>query len=337
MSIEKHLKEKYLNETVKQPFKDIREHGMLHKPTLAYCNNRARPASTHPHSGEPDEWLADTYLEPHGLVGFTFDFFVNWHTRLLSNRLWIKRIVESSFTPWPVLSHDLSDAIYQCDGEGEVKQLCEFAAKYNLSCHYFLFKESPNSQHPPAPIIAVSFDGDGLVTDVREAELSILMRRIRQLSGGTVRIGEKGLILGLTTLECYLSKTNAAWPGDADLVLVDSNCTPLAIIEFKKHTPSSSIPFADQKLSNYYPGQDSRKYDRLALFRDYVSSNTPPLPIIVVYYPVQESIEQVQLERVEGADRQLRTTESEFVPLPNIRNEESCRDFVASLLEMIES
>ena len=313
---------------------------MLHKPTLAYCNNRARPASIHPHSGEPDEWLADTYLEPHDLVGLTFDFFVNWHIRSVSNRLWIKRIVEPSFTPWPVLSHDISDAIYQCDGEGKVKQICGFADRYNMSCHYFLFKELPNSQHPPAPIIAVSFDGDGLVTDVREAELSILMRRIRQLSGGPVRIGEKGLTLGFTTLECYLSKTDAAWPADADLVLVDSNSTPRAIIEFKKHTSSSRISFDDQKLSNYYRrgnnwSRDGRKYNRLAIFSDYLSGNGPPLPIIVVYYPVQESIEQVQLERVEGADRELRTTESEFIPIPNVKNEESCRNFVASLLEMI--
>ena len=70
-----------------------------------------------------------------------------------------------------------------------------------------------------------------------------------------------------------------------------------------------------------------------AIFKDYLSGNGPPLPIIVVYYPTPKSIEQVQLERVEGADQELRTTESEFVPLPNVKNQESCRDFVASLLE----
>ena len=225
---------------------------MLHKPTLAYCNNRARPASTHPHSGEPDEWLADTYLESHGLVGFTFDFFVNWRTRSISNRLWIKRIVEPSITSWPVLSQDLSNAIYQCDGEGKVKQLCEFAAKYSLSCHYFSFKESHDWENSPAPIVAVSFGGNGLVTDIREVELPILMRRIQRHAGGPVPVGDKGLTLGLSTLECYLANDKkdegAAWPGDADLVLVDSNFTPHAIIEFKKHTSRDRTPFADQKL-----------------------------------------------------------------------------------------
>ena len=317
---------------------------MLRKPTLAFCDNQA-PALTHPFSGEPDEWLADTYLEPHGLVGLTFDFFVNWRTRSVSKRLWIKRIVEPSFTPWPVLSHDLSNAIYQCDGEEKVKQLCRFADRYGMSCHYFLFQESRDWKNSPAPIVAVSFGRDGLVTDVREVELSILMRRIQVHAGGPVFVGRKGLRLGSSTLECYLAnaRTGAAWPADADLVLVDSNFALHAIIEFKKHTPSSNKSFADQKLSNYYrwgednKSPDGRKYNRLALFRDFLSGNAPSLPMIVVYYSTIPATNQVQLERVEGVDRRLIATESEFVPLPKASDEQSCRDFVALLLGMIES
>ena len=276
-------------------------------------------------------------------MGLTFDFFVNWTTRSISNRLWIKRIVEPSFTPWPVLSDNISNAIYQCDGEDKVKQLCRFANTYKLSCHYFLFKESRDWKNYPAPIVAVSFGGGGLVTDVREVELPFLMDRIQMHAGGPVPVGKKGLTLGSSTLECYLANDKkdegAAWPGDADLVLVDSNSTPHAIIEFKKHTPSSSKPFADQKLSNYYRrgdnwSPDGRKYNRLAMLRDYLSGNAP-LPFIVVYFPTPTSINQVQLERVEGADRSLRTAESEFVPLPKASDAQSCRDFVASLVEMI--
>ena len=308
---------------------------MLNEPILAYCNNRARLADTHPCSGEPEEWLADTYLEPHCLVGLTFDFFVNWRSRSISNRLWVKRIVEPSFTPWPVLSHDISSAIYQCDGEEKVKQLCRFAAEHGMSCHYFLFKESPNSQHVPAPIVAVSFDGKGLVTDVREVELSILKSRIQRWSGGPIRVGSKGLTLGLSTLECYLSKTDAAWPADADLVLVDSNSTPHAIIEFKKHTSRSRIPFADQEFSNYYPRPDGSKYNRLALLRDFLNDGTADLPIIVVYYSITESVNDVKLERVEGVDRRLRATDYELVPLPNADDEESCKKFIESLVRVI--
>lgn len=324
---------------------------MLHKPISALCTNRNIPARTHRFSGEPDEWLADTYLEPHGLMGLTFDFFVNWKTRSMSDRLWIKRIVESSFTPWPINpSHDTSKAIYQntiyqCDGEEKVKQLCEFAAKHDMSCHYFLFKESDDWENSPTPIVAVSFGGGGLVTDVREVELSVLMRRIQEHAGGRVPVGKKGLTFGSSTLECYLANDKkddgAAWPADVDLILVDSNFTPHAIIEFKKHTPRDPTPFANQKLSNHYRrgdswSRDGRKYNRLAIFRDYLSGNAPPLPFIVVYFPTPTSINQVQLERVEGADRRLRTANSEFFPLPKASDGESCKDFVATLLGFIE-
>ena len=258
----------------------------------------------------------------------------------MSNELWIKRVVDISFEPWPITRwRSIPSEIYQCDGEEKVKQLCGFANRYGMSCHYFLFKESADFGIRPVPIVEVKLDENGSVVGATKIELSKLMDRIRQLSGGPVPIGNKGLILGLTTLECYLSETDAAWPADADLVLVDSNLTPHAIIEFKKHTSRSSIPFADQKLSNYYLqgdnwSPDGRKYNRLTMLRDYLSGNAS-LPFIVVYFPIPTSINQVQLERVEGTDRKLRTAESEFVPLPKVSDDQSCKDFVASLLGFI--
>ena len=318
---------------------------MLTKPRSAFCNNRARPAPTHPFSGDPEEWLADTYLEQHGLVGLTFDFFVNWTTRAVSNskELWIKRIVEPSFEPWPIERwRGIPSKIYQCDGEEKVKQLCRFADRYGMSCHYFLFKESRDWENSPAPIIEVKLDENGSVVQVPRVELSNLMDRIRQLSGGRVPVGAKGLTVGSSTLECYLANDikheGAAWPADADLVLVDSNFTPHAIIEFKKHTLKT--PIAGQKLSNYYRrgnrwSKDGRKYNRLAMLRDYLSGNAPPLPIVVVYFPTKKCINQVKLERVEGADRELIATKSKFVRLPKASDPQSCGDFVASLLGFI--
>ena len=259
---------------------------MLNKPILAKCDNRNDLARTHPFSGAPEDWLADTYLEQHGLLGLTFDFFVHWDTGSIPNQLWIKRVVEESFDSWPITSSgEILSAIYQCDGEDKVKNLCEFADKYSMSCHYFLFKESPNPQNPPAPIIEVMLNGSGSVVDIQEVELSILMERIQQLRGGEASIGSKGLIYGSTSLECFLSKTSAIWPGDADLVLTDSNFTPYAIIEFKKHTLNSRI--SAQKLSNYYPRRDPRKYDSLAFLRDRLNDSTGSLAIIVVYYGIK--------------------------------------------------
>ena len=307
---------------------------MLNKPILARCDNRTRRANTHPFSGEPEEWLADTYLERYSLEGFTFDFFVNWSNYSISNQLWIKRVVERTFNPWPITSSgEILNGIYQCDGEEKVKNLCEFAHRYGMSCHYFLFKESPNPRNPPAPIIEARFDGSGSVVDVQEVELSNLMRHIQELAGGPVPIGRKGLILGTTTLECFLSRTDAAWPGDADLVLVDSSFTPRAIIEFKKDTRGH--PIFREGLSNYYPRPDGRKYNRLALFRDYLTDDAGTLPIVVLYYSVIQSTRQVKLECIDGAAGSLTAAHSELVPHPNVNDEDSCRDFVASLLGIV--
>ena len=308
---------------------------MLNIPILALCNNRKVLAKKHPYSGEPEDWIADTYLEQHGLMRFTFDFFVHWATGSIPNQLWIKRVVEESFDPWPITSsREISNAIYQCDNEEKVKNLCEFADRYDMSCHYFLFKESPHPRRPPAPIIEVTFNESGSVVDIQEVELSILIECIQQLRGGPASVGSKGLIYGSTSLECFLSKTSAIWPGDADLVLTDSSFTPHAIIEFKKHTLNS--PISNQKLSNYYPKRDARKYDSLAFFRDHFNDSTSTLPIIVVYYAIKPFFRQVKLERVEGAAGDLRATHSELVSLPNASDEHSCRDFVARLLGMIE-
>lgn len=306
---------------------------MLHKPILAKCDDRNDRARTHP-NGEPDKWIVDTHLASHGLVGLTFDFFVNWNAGSIPNQLWIKRIVDNSLTSWP--TRDSARVIYQCDGEEKVIQLCRFADRYGMSCHYFLFKESTDSQHPPDPIIEVTFDGSGSVVGVQKVELSTLRDRIRQLRGGQASVGPKGLTYGLTSLECFLSKTPDIWPGDADLVLVDANLTPVAIMEFKKDTHRRRVPYADQKFSNNYPKPDGRKYNSFAYFRDHFTDDPSSLPIIVLYYSIETDYDYVKLERVEGAAGSLRAaTEPVRYPLPNANDEQSCRDFTASLLEMI--
>ena len=310
---------------------------MLHKPILARCDNRRIRAKKHPSSGDPEEWLADTYLASHGLMGLTFDFFVNWRNAgAIPNQLWIKRIVDPSFQPWP-MNHagGVPNAIYQCDGEEKVRQLCRFADTHNFTCHYFLFKESPDSQHPPAPIVEVRFDDNGTVVRVLNVKLSDLKDRIRQLRGGPFRSSEP-FNYSTTSLECFLyNQTTTPWPGDADLVLVDDNFTPVAIIEFKKNTRYGKFPFADQKLSNYYKGNDRYKYDSFAYLRDHFTNGPSTLPIVVLYYSIETDYDYVMLELVEGAAGSLTAPDPVPFPLPNARNAQSCRNLVASLIEMI--
>ena len=120
----------------------------------------------------------------------------------------------------------ISDLIYQCDSQEEIKNLCRFAHRSSRSCHYFIFHEVPDYQRPPFYAIEVIFDASGSVVDVQKIRLSDLVDRIQQLRGEPFR-SRKVLRYGLTSLECYLSRnTYAAWPGDADLVLVDADFTP---------------------------------------------------------------------------------------------------------------
>ena len=306
---------------------------MLYKPIRAKCKNRNVRARKHP-NGEPETWLADTYLEPYGLVGLTFDFFVNWNAGSIPNQLWIKRNVVGSFTPWPMHhAGGVPNAIYQCDGEEKVRQLCRFANRHNFTCHYLLFKESRYWGVRSEPIVEVRFDDDGTVVRILNVDLSNLIDRIKDLRGGPFST-KKILRYGLTTLDCYLyNDTDAMLPGDADLVLVDSNYVPRVIIEFKKDTIGTPIP--SETLSKYYR-EDPYKYDSFAYLRDHFTDDPSRLPTIVLYYSVKVPLDQqVKLERIEGAAGKLNATYSELLPLPNANDEQSCRDFTASLLEMV--
>ena len=62
----------------------IRKISMINKPVLARCDNREIKAKKHPSSGNPEEWLDNSYLVAHGLRGVSFDFFVNWEKLSIS-------------------------------------------------------------------------------------------------------------------------------------------------------------------------------------------------------------------------------------------------------------
>ena len=122
-------------------------------------------------------------------------------------------------------------------------------------------------------IVSVAFNNKGEVYQVTEKNISDLKKDIKLLSGGSISIGNKGLVYSTSTLEGYLSQTDAAWPGDADLIVLDKALNPVALLEYKKHTLDT--PMRDQKLSNYYPSKDRRKYDRLAILRSFLGEDTP--------------------------------------------------------------
>lgn len=130
--------------------------------------------------------------------------------------------------------------------------------------------------------------------------LADLRAAIQAKSGGPMRIGDKGLIYSTTALEAHLSKTTAPWPGDADLVVFDADDhEPRCVIELKKHTERSRLPFGRQQVENYASpgGPDQRKYDRLSLLAEQVSASGP-LPLYTLYYSTVRGQDDLRLERV---------------------------------------
>lgn len=302
---------------------------MLCKPYLARSDNRWIQPKAHPFSGGPEDWFSDVALSHTGLQGISFDFFINWTTGMLSPAFWIKRIVKQDFQPWPTPDAALWQRLLeQCDGPEYLQRLAAFAHRYGVSLTCQLFKDSYHWVDQ-MPLVSARLDADGGVLQAQIKTVSALKVEIRALSGGPVQIGSKGLIYSTSTLESYLSHTDALWPGDADLILVDEQGAPAALLEFKKHTLET--PMSAQRLSNYYPRPDGRKYDRLAILRDFLS---PDLPLVVVYYPTRPTHHTVVLERVEGAAGALESTLRQEVPLP--AGPEDSAGILQALLDFIE-
>ena len=301
---------------------------MLQKPFLARSDDRRVLPKTHPYAGAPEDWFSDAALDGTGLFGISFDFFVNWRTGALSPELWIKRIVAPAFQPWPCGDAAVwQQLLEQCDGAEPLRRLGAFAQRRGLRMTCQLFKES-SQWTKQMPLVSAALDADGQVRRADVKPLSDLMAEIRALSGGPVQIGRKGLLYSTSTLEGYLSRTDALWPGDADLVLVDGQSVPQALLEFKKHTLET--PMSAQGLSNYYPRPDGRKYDRLAILRDFLA---PELPLVVVYYPTRTIHRTVVLERIEGSAGHLRGGARQEVPLP--RNPGDCGAVQAALRSLL--
>ena len=163
----------------------------------------------------------------------------------------------------------------------------------------------------PKPILDVLINKNGKVAEIKKVDLQTHMEQIRTLSGGPTRIGSKGLKFSKTELECFLSKTDAVWPGDADMVLVNNGNEGIAILEFKKHTLDAKIE--EHMFVRYYPKPDGRKYDRLALLRDSMNNS---IPIIIIYYPTKSCHSYIIVERIDGPFRRLYSSNMIKLDLP---------------------
>ncbi len=277
------------------------------EPILALCSNRATLAKENPVLPPPQSMLSNNILSEQDLFGVSFDYFIDWTTNQLNRDLWLKCPVKTSNqSGWSNLSDEAIASSLR--DHQKFRDLVNFSLFNSCSATAIIFDDRQQWGSAPSTIICAHWpkcpiSKKGL--DISRADLPQIKEMIKNRSGGPVAIGRKGLTYGTSSLECHLSGTDALWPGDADLLICEkTTMRPIALIEYKKHTASSKKNFQEQCLSNYYPSPDGRKYDRLALLSEQISSNHP-IKTFTLYYSTIESELSVKIEEIIGAPGSL--------------------------------
>lgn len=230
-----------------------------------------------------------------GMLATSFDYFVDWERRQLEGYAWIKRMLPAG-RALPASRDEIETAMAADAG---IRRCCRFAHGQGNGVTVALFDDNRDwSRSTGQDILMVNLPPDGRMrmTPVTLAELKTA---ITLKSGGPMRIGDKGLVYSTSGLEAHLSKTSSPWPGDADLVVFDAADQARSVIELKKHTERSRLPFDQQRVENYAGpgGPDQRKYDRLSLLAEQVSAGGP-LPLFTLYYSTVRGQDNLRLERV---------------------------------------
>ncbi len=308
---------------------------MLERPILAKCSDRSQraPSSTR---GGPEEWFCGDILRSKGLKAVSFDFFIDWRTRAVSNEIWIKRIISANTQKRNVKMRFIQEQLDRLEGEEFRKNLVYFACRYGLTPQLLLWRESDDWNNEPNKILKLSFDDKANLSGYQLLDLKQLKTEIKCLSGGPIQLGSKGLFYGTSSLECYLSNTDALWPGDVDQIWINESHDPVMILEFKKHTLFS--PIDEQTLSNYYPRPDKRKYDRLVLLQKYLQRiKKEKIPLVNLYFSTREAFNKVKVELIESEGNALTAEKSELFDCPSQGNEQSRTNLMHQILDWVRN
>ncbi|WP_224999398.1 hypothetical protein [Cesiribacter sp. SM1] len=298
---------------------------MLLEPRLARCGQRTQQPAVHPRSGQPTEWFSPELLAKKGYKGLTFDFFVQWNTvpPALTPLIWVKKILKASHS-YAQLLNKLPEFLLSELGAPYLQLYTDFAQAFGMELQVLIFRDDHDWASTGSTLLLCTLENVGGEISISGSEISIglLQDLIRMHSGGKVKIGQKGLFWGTSNLECYLSATDSLYPGDVDMLLLDERRKPAAIIEFKKHNLLS--PISEQKLENYYPYPDGRKYNRLAVLQQYLArrSGEQHIPFIIIYYPTKPEATKGRIELLQGAYGELRTLAARNFELPGKRSAE---------------
>ena len=238
---------------------------------------------------------------PKGMFLRSFQYFVHWDKSpvVIDDYIWLTKLVH--FENFDELSScKETDVLQTFIDQGymlEFQETLAFCKKnnHNLSC--ILLPELPQTMINDKTPVWVIYDKGNDDLGIREVRIANLKEQIKIRSGGPIHVGSKGLTYGTSAVECYLSKTDAVYPGDVDCILSTSDGIVRGLIEYKKHTISD--PIENHTASHYYQSKDRRKYDRLASLHRYYETMYPNLcPLTILYFSTRSPVIRIQLIEV---------------------------------------
>lgn len=257
----------------------------------ALCADRSRVTK----GPDPGCWLAPSLPAGWRLLGF--HFFVDWRQTppLVADRIWMTRQLQldSSERLQAVSDADLLQLFVDGPAGSEFADLEEVCAGFKKQLSAIVLADIPVgdiSDDTPLWVIARS---QGAEPGIRKVSVRELKAAIQTHSGGPVHVGSKGLTYATSAVECYLSGSDAAFPGDADAVIVDDCNRVRCVVEYKKHTLDA--PLDQHLVTRYYPRPDGRKYQRLAALAAHCQRcQQQPVPLVVLYYSTKTPVIRLQ-------------------------------------------
>lgn len=249
-------------------------------------------------------------LEGHGVNGASFCFFVNWDRNFATGRIddhiWIKKELDIHER----LPINLNDPVFmekflECEPLDEVRRKTELMKRYGLELSYTIIKK--------VDVDVPLSNNSKVVIDLKynDSKFEEQIFTYGTLKGLLVQYTGRGFPMGKplnwyeTELEKILSLDRsgmiAPFPGDCDLMLYDNDFRCKAIIEYKKRTShGAGISIANQTIDNYRR-QDSLKYRRLELLREYLEDRDgSSIPLLIVFYSTanDNDIRNIKVEKI---------------------------------------
>ena len=308
---------------------------MLRKPVLVNCQN-GKPAKQNDYCGDPASWFTTEHFIAKGLNALSFDYIVDWENNRCQDELWVKRIICDDTDYSTLNKNEIAQKIIEVDGKSYPKKLLEFSNAHNLRLRYFLYRNIKQSDWGDLKnkIVSIDFSNYSHNNCIEIFNSETIQKEINSLRRKSRKMGSKGLSYATSTLEGYLSDKIIIWPGDVDTLLVDAENKVKVIIEFKKHTSYSKIPFDHQKIENYRD-IDVLKYRSLGLLRDRFNAPLPPL-LIIIYYSTEPAEREIIIEILTGPYDKLAALKRLRLPLPKQGNINSLTTFCEQFLNTIK-